>query len=103
MNKSDSGQALIILIFAITLAITIFTGVTLAAITLSKNTYLTETAQATYYGAESGTEYALMKLIRNPNGCVNPSDNLSSDSTSVVISYSLVGTTCTISVTSNLN
>lgn len=103
MNRFESGQALIILIFAIALAITILTGVTLAAITLNKNTRLTETAQTAYYGAESGAEYALMKLIRDPSSCGGPTDSFPIDSANVTVTYSLVGTNCTISVVSNLD
>ncbi len=100
MKKTDSGQALIILIVAIALAITILSGVTLSAITLAKNTFLIENSQTTYYAAESGAEYALMKLVRNPSGCANPVDTLAVDASSVSVSYNLVGSICTISVTS---
>jgi len=102
MNKSDSGQALIILIFALALAITILAGVTLAAITLSKNIYLTETAQTAYLGAESGAEYALMKLIRDPSSCTGLTEDLAIDSAAVTLNYNLSGTTCTISIESQL-
>ncbi len=101
MIRQSRGQALIILIFAIALAITILSGVTLAAITLGKNTRLSEDAQTAYFAAEGGAEYALLKLIRNPAGCANPSDNLTLDTTTVTISYSLVGSTCTVLAISN--
>lgn len=103
MKRVQSGQALIILIVAIALAITILTGVTLTAITLAKNTFLTENSQTTYYTAESGAEYALMRLIRSPGSCGAPVDNLTFDTSTVVVSYNLVGSTCTVSVTSTNN
>ena len=103
MKKTESGQALIILIFAIGLSITILTGVTLTAVTLAKNTFLTETSQTTFYAAESGVEYGLMKLIRTPSGCGAPVDSLTIGSSTVTVSYSLVGSVCTIAVTSTNN
>lgn len=99
-KQNESGQALIILIVAIALSITILTGATLTAITLAKNTFLTETSLTAYYGAESGVEYGLMKLIRNPGNCPAPNDALTIDASTVTISYGLVGPVCTISVTS---
>lgn len=100
MRKKESGQALIILIVAIALSITILTGVTLTAVTLAKNTRLTEDSQVTYYATESGVEYGLMKLIRNPGNCPAPNDTLTIDASTVTISYGLAGSVCTISVTS---
>ena len=95
-------RALIILIFAIALSITILTGVTLTAVTLAKNTRLTEDSQVAYYAAESGVEYGLMRLIRNPGSCNSPAlnDNLTIDTYSITVSYNLVGSVCTVSVTS---
>ncbi len=100
MRKNESGQALIILIFAIALSITILTGVTLTAVTLAKNNFLTETSQSAYYGAESGAEYALLRLVRAPNSCGNPEDTLTIDTSTVKVSYNLVGSLCTVSITS---
>src|SRR3990172_1855469 len=99
MKKTESGQALIILIFAIGLSITILTGVTLTAVTLAKNTFLTENSQTTYYAAESGAEYALLRLIRAPGSCGAKIENLIIDSSSVTISYSLAGSICTVTIT----
>ena len=99
--KNESGQALIILIVAMALAITILTGVTLTAVTLAKSTLLTKDSQTAYYAAESGVEYGLMKLVRNPSSCdaPAPNDDLTIDASTVTISYGLVESVCTISVT----
>ncbi|MDO8260599.1 MAG: hypothetical protein Q7T50_03840 [Candidatus Magasanikbacteria bacterium] len=96
MKKFESGQALIIIIFAIALAITILGGVTISAITLGKNARLVQDSETAYYAAEGGLEYGLIKLNRNPTGCVNPTDNLTIETSNVVVSYSLSGAVCTV-------
>lgn len=100
MSKNQNGQALIILIFAIALGISIFSGAVIAAIGLAKANFLNENGTSVYYAAESGAEYGLLKLIRNPSCVAN--DSLTIDSASVEVGYSLNGSICTVTATAQL-
>ncbi|HSX58123.1 MAG TPA: hypothetical protein VLE47_02510 [Candidatus Saccharimonadales bacterium] len=97
----EKGQALIIVIFGIAIAITILTGAVVTAITLGKNARLGEDAQSALLAAESGGEVALEKLVRDPNSC-SGTESLSVNSASVTISYSLAAPNCTIVSTAQM-
>lgn len=100
--KKQNGQALIIVIFAIALAITIFSSAIISVINLNKNARLAEDGFSTLRQAEAGAEYALLKLVRNPNACSNL-ESFSLDSATITINFSQSGTNCTILVTSQID
>ena len=81
------GQALIILIVAVAISLSVLAAITLAAIGQGKNSYRNELGRKVYYAAEAGAEHALIKLMRNPASC-SGSENLTIDSVNVTISYS---------------
>jgi hypothetical protein len=92
---SDSGQALIILLVAAAVSLSVFTAATLASIGQGKSSGRNELGRKVYYAAETGAEYALIKLMRDPSACTG-AENLTIGSASVAISYSLVSGNCTI-------
>ena len=92
---SGSGQALIILLVAAAVTLSVLTAATLASIGQAKSSGRNELGRKVYYAAETGAEYALMKLMRDPASCAG-TDNLTIGSASVTISYSLVSGTCTV-------
>ena len=96
---NSSGQALVLLLFAIAFSITIFTSVTITAISLGKSTFLNEQGSFLYYSTEAGIDYGLMRLVRQPTSCNSTNDLLTVDNASVTVSYSLAGSTCTVTST----
>ena len=92
---SSSGQALIILLVAAAVALSVLTAATLASISQGKSSGRNELGRKVYYAAETGAEYALIKLMRDPNACTG-AENLTIGSASVTISYNLVSGTCTV-------
>lgn len=91
----QKGQALIILIFGMALAVTILSTVVVAAVAQAKNGLQFQFGEQTYSAAESGAEYAALKLLRSPQAC-SGNDNLNFGSTNVLVSYSTTGTNCTV-------
>lgn len=101
MKTNSQGQALIIVIFGIALAISVISGSVITAVTLGKNARLTLDSQQATYAAETGLENALLKLIRNPNAC-NGSDSLTIGNSAVTINYTSSLPNCTISASATL-
>src|SRR4030042_2408217 len=92
---AKEGQALIILLVAAAVALSVLTFATLAAISQGKSSGRNELGRKVYYAAETGAEYALMKLMRDPSACAG-TENLTIGSASLTINYSLVSGTCTV-------
>ena len=103
MNQKDlpsvalakGGQALIILIVAAAITLSVLTAATLAAIGQGKASARNELGRKAYYAAEAGAEYALIKLMRNPAGCLG-TDNLSIDPLTTTITYTATGSACLV-------
>ena len=92
---SGSGQALIILLVAAAVTLSVLTAATLASIGQGKASTRNELGRKVYYAAEAGSEYALMKLMRDPASCTG-TENLTIGSANVAISYNLVSGNCTV-------
>ena len=92
---SQRGQALIILIVAIALTLSVLTASLLASVSQAKASSTSRLGQKVYYAAESGAEYGLLKLLRNPGSCTG-SDTLNQDLVSVTITYNSAGTSCVV-------
>src|SRR4030042_3728838 len=93
--SAKKGQALIILIVAIAIAITIVTSTTLLAVGQAKASLNEKLGRKVYYAAEAGNEYALVKLIRNPNSCAG-TDIFTRDSVLINVAYNLSGGRCVV-------
>src|SRR3989344_3398857 len=81
---NQKGQALIILLVAIALALSILTAAITSSIVQGKNTSRNILGRRVYYAAETGAEYALMKIMRTPGSC-NGTDNLALGSANINI------------------
>jgi hypothetical protein len=92
---AKEGQALIIILVAAAVALSVLTFATLAAIGQAKSSGRNELGRKVFYAAESGAEHALMKLMRDPTSC-NGSENLTIDGSSVTINYTLVSGSCQV-------
>jgi len=92
---AKEGQALIILIVAIALALSVLTASLLASISQAKASATSRLGLRVYYAAESGAEYALMKFMRDPGNCTGI-DSLNQDSIQITISYNFSGSICQI-------
>lgn len=93
--SAEAGQALIILIVAITVALLVLTSAVLRSIDQAKLSARNKLGQKVYYAAEAGVEYGLIKTMRNPSSC-SGSDALTLDSATVNITYSIAGSNCQI-------
>lgn len=91
----EKGQALIILIVAIAVAISVLSTAIFASIGRAKVGNTNISGEKAYYAAESGLEYALQKLLRNPNAC-SDSDTLNQDGAAITINYNQSGLDCNI-------
>ncbi|OGY28428.1 MAG: hypothetical protein A2Z42_00575 [Candidatus Woykebacteria bacterium RBG_19FT_COMBO_43_10] len=91
----EKGQALIILIVAVALTLSVLTASLLASISQARASSTSRLGQKVYYAAESGAEYGLLKSLRNPGSCTG-SDTLNQDSVSVTITYNSAGTSCVV-------
>ena len=91
----EKGQALIILIVAIALTLSVLTASLLASISQARVSSTSKLGQKVYYAAESGAEYGLLKSLRNPGSCTG-SDILNQDSVSITVNYNLSGSSCVI-------
>ena len=91
----EKGQALIILIVAVALTLSVLTASLLASISQAKASSISRLGLRVYYAAESGAEYALMKFMRDPASCAG-TDLLNQDSIQITISYNLSGSNCQI-------
>ncbi|MEX0621894.1 MAG: hypothetical protein WD187_02790 [Candidatus Woykebacteria bacterium] len=98
----QKGQALIILIVVIAISLVVLSGVILFAIGQAKISARSKLASQVYYAAETGAEYALMKIMRDPTSC-SVSDSLNLDSTVITISYNQSGPDCIITSEANKN
>jgi hypothetical protein len=94
--SAERGQALITLLVAIAVALSILTAATLASISLGKDVSRNVLGRKVYYAAETGAEYGLMKLMRNPTTC-SGTDNLTLDSADITITYTDLGANCGVS------
>jgi len=92
---AKEGQALIILLVAAAVALSVLTFATLAAISQGKSSGRNELGRKVYYAAETGAEYALMKLMRDPASCTG-TENLTIGSANITVSYNLVSGDCII-------
>jgi|SRR3990172_1628865 len=92
---SQRGQALIILIVAVSIALLVLSSTVLRALGQAKISSRSNLAQKVYYAAETGAEYGILKIMRNPPGC-SGSENLTVDSANLVISYDIAGSNCQI-------
>ena len=91
----EKGQALIILIVAIALTLSVLTASLLASVSQAKASSTSRLGQKVYYAAESGAEYGLLKSLRNPGSCTG-SETLNQDSVLVTITYTPSGTSCVV-------
>lgn len=94
---AKDGQALIVLIVAIALSLSILTAVVISSIGLGKNISRSYLGKRVYHSAETGADYALMKLARDPN--CSGTDNFTIDSTNVTVTYTDSGGDCVIDST----
>ena len=92
---NSRGQALIILIVAIAVALLVLTSAALRSIGQAKLSARNKQGQKVYYAAEAGVEYGLIKTLRNPNSC-SGSDTLTIDSAIVNVTYNIAGSNCQI-------
>lgn len=92
----EKGQALITLLVAIAVSLSILTAATISSIDLGKNVSRNALGRKVYYAAETGAEYGLMKLMRNPTTC-SGTDDLTLDSANITITYTDLGTNCEVS------
>ena|SRR4030067_331927 len=92
---NEKGQALIILIVAIAIALLVLTSAILRSIGQAKISARNQLGQKVYYAAEAGTEYGLIKLMRDPTSCIG-SDSLNLDLVNVTIIYNVSGTDCVV-------
>ena len=93
--RAEAGQALIILIVAVAISLLVLTSAILASIGQAKTSARNKLGQKVYYAAETGAEYGLIKLMRDPASCTG-SDSLSLDSINISITYNLSGGNCTL-------
>ncbi|HEX7456109.1 MAG TPA: pilus assembly PilX N-terminal domain-containing protein [Candidatus Nanoarchaeia archaeon] len=92
---NQKGQALIIMIVAVTIATLVLTSAILRSLGQAKASARNKLSQRVYYAAEAGAEHGLIKLMRQPGGCTG-SDSLSQDSIDITITYNLSGGDCTL-------
>jgi len=92
----QKGQALILFLVASAFAITVLSSAVVASITQGKNSLRELDSLNALSAAESGAEYAILKLMRAPSSCTGQ-ENLTLDSASVTINYTPVGSDCLIS------
>lgn len=92
---NQKGQALIIMIVAIAVSTLVLTAALLQSIGQAKASASNKLSKKVYYAAEAGTEYSLIKLMRDPNSC-SGTDSITQDSVSITITYNFSGGNCTI-------
>ena len=92
----EKGQALIILIVAAAVAISVLTAATMVAINQGKSSSRNELGRKVYYAAEAGAEYALVKLMRDPSSCTG-TENLNIGLSAVTINYTPESGICYVS------
>lgn len=95
MNKFQSGQALITLIFFVLIAITITSGAIIMIAVNSTSLGKLQEGNISYDAAEAGIENALLRLLRDPN---YTGETLTIDSTIVTITVSGSSPNYTITV-----
>ena len=66
-KNKEAGQAVISLIFFMTISMAIITAVVVIVLNSATSASNLEQGTMSYYGAESGAENALLRLIRDPN------------------------------------
>jgi len=95
--SAQAGQALIVLLVAAAVTLSVLTAATLASIGQGKASARNELGRKAYYAAEAGAEYALIKLMRDPDpaGCPG-TDTLTVGNANVTITYNLTGGNCQI-------
>jgi hypothetical protein len=99
---SERGQALIILIVAIGIALLVLTSAVLLSIGQAKISARSKIGQRVYYAAETGAEYGLIKIMRNPGSC-SGADSFTLDSSDITITYNPAGSNCQITSEAKLN
>lgn len=92
---SQRGQALIILIVAVSIALLVLSSAVLRVIGQAKISSRANLAQKVYYAAETGAEYGILKIVRNPAGC-SGNENLTIASANLVVSYNVAGSNCQV-------
>lgn len=95
MNKFQSGQALITLIFFVLIAITITSGAIIMIAVNSTSLGKLQEGNISYDAAEAGIENAFLRLLRDPN---YTGETLTIDSTTVTITVSGSSPNYTITV-----
>ena len=93
--SAEGGQALIIMIVAIAVSLLVLTSAVLRSIDQAKLSARSKLGQTVYYAAEAGTEYGLIKTLRNPSGC-SGSDVLTVGSATVNVTYNMTEGNCQI-------
>ena len=66
-KNKEAGKAVISLIFFMTISMAIITAVVVIVLNSATSASNLEQGTISYYGAESGAENALLRLIRDPN------------------------------------
>jgi len=95
MLRAKEGQALIVLLVAAAVTLSVLTAATLAAVGQGKASARNELGRKAYYAAEAGAEYGIIKLMRNPGSCPG-SDSLTIDSLTTTITYTATGSACIV-------
>lgn len=92
---SEKGQALIILIVAAAVTLSILGAAIFASISQAKSSARNTLGREVYYAAEAGAEYAILKSIRDPASCAG-SEVLTEEQTNITISYNQSGSDCIV-------
>ncbi len=95
MNKTQSGQAVVALLFFMTISIAIITAIVIIVLNNATAVSSLEQGNTAYLAAESGAENALIRLLRDPS---YSGETLIVDQGSVVVEVSngIVTSTATV-------
>lgn len=96
----QNGQALILIIIASAVALTILTSAILAAVGQARSSLTTRSGQNVYFAAESAADQSIIKLIRTPTftpytSCP-ASENYTQDSININVNYGVFFGVCVV-------
>src|SRR3990167_3036457 len=91
----QKGQALILLVIAVAAAISVITTAVLASVGQARATVQNELGKIVYYSAESASDQAILKLIRDPSSC-SGSESFTQNSISITITYTTILGVCSV-------
>ncbi len=99
MNKKQTGQAVIALLFFMTISVAIITAIVIIVLNNVTAVSSLEQGNMAYFAAESGAENALVRLLRDPG---YSGETLTVDQGTVVIQVSNGTVTSTATVANSL-